>query len=252
MKLQSSLPRRDCLFEKQNWLLTHQEFEFFVQQDGQSGQTEALKSIINNYEVLQELWIEAVQIVKDTDMKARINGVASQMKNFDYFYGVHLGDLIHRHSDNLSKTLQKTDISAAEGQEVASMTLKTLESIRSDSKFQLFWQRVCMEAQHFDVSKPCLPRRRKVPRRFEDGEAEGSFAATPEMHYRRIYFEALDLIVMCISTRFDQPGYRVYSNVQNLILKVIKGVEYKVELDFVTEFYKSDFNTELPTRNSFS
>lgn len=86
------------------------------------------------------------------------------------------------------------------------MTLKALKSIRSDSKFKLFWQRICIEAEKFDISQPCLPRRRKVPRRFEDGEAEGYFAATAEDHYRSIYFEALDLITAFISDRFYQPG----------------------------------------------
>ena len=84
---------------------------------------EALQSILDNYSVLHELWIESIDIVKDTEMKARILGVASQMKNFDYFYGVSLGNLILQHSDNLSRTLQKADISAAEGQAVAAMTV---------------------------------------------------------------------------------------------------------------------------------
>lgn len=51
---------------------------------------------------------------------------------FSFYYGVVLGEVILRHCDNLSCTLQKTDISAAEGQEVAALTVKTLISIRSD------------------------------------------------------------------------------------------------------------------------
>ncbi len=45
---------------------------------------DSLKSILDNFEVLQELWEEAIDLVKDTEMKARINGVATQMKTFDY------------------------------------------------------------------------------------------------------------------------------------------------------------------------
>lgn len=55
---------------------------------------EALRSILENYQVLLELWIESVHIVKDTEMKARIRGVELQMKSFNYFYGVIFGDLI--------------------------------------------------------------------------------------------------------------------------------------------------------------
>ena len=69
-------------------------------------------------------------------MKARIIGVQAQFKNF---FGVLLGELILKHSDNLSKTLQSPRLSASEGQQIAAMTVKTLQSLRTDSNFDLFW-----------------------------------------------------------------------------------------------------------------
>ena len=68
-------------------------------------------------------------------MKARILGVSSQMKKMEYFYCVLLGEVILSHSDNLSQTLQRRDISAAIRQEVAELTVQTLMSIRTDDKF---------------------------------------------------------------------------------------------------------------------
>ena len=52
-------------------------------------------------------------------MKAHIHGVQSQMQQFNFFWGVTLGELILRHTDNLSRALQKADVSAAEGQKIA-------------------------------------------------------------------------------------------------------------------------------------
>ena len=40
---------------------------------------ESLNSIIANYEVLERIWDEALQITQDTETKARIRGVAAQM-----------------------------------------------------------------------------------------------------------------------------------------------------------------------------
>ena len=54
----------------------------------------ALKSILDNFNVLLELWAESLEHVKDTEMKARIQGVNAQMMKFDYFFGVSLGLLI--------------------------------------------------------------------------------------------------------------------------------------------------------------
>ena len=71
-------------------------------------------------------------------MKARIQGVAAQMKMFESYFGVSLGLLILQHTDNLSRTMQKADMSAAEGQDVMCLNLSTLEALRNDSSFHQF------------------------------------------------------------------------------------------------------------------
>ena len=88
---------------------------------------------------LLELWDESLETVRETEMKARIQGVAAQMKKFEFFFGVSLGLLILRHTDNLSRTMQRADMSAAEGQEVMCLTLSTLKSLRNDFSFDQFW-----------------------------------------------------------------------------------------------------------------
>ena len=42
------------------------------------------------------------------------------------------------HSDNLSRTLQRNDLSAAESQIVAEMAIKTLQTLRDNEHFGLF------------------------------------------------------------------------------------------------------------------
>ena len=123
------------------------------------------------------------------------------------------------------------------------MTVKTLQSLRADDKFHLFWQKSILEANRLQVNEPALPRRRKVPRRFEEGrEDTHSYPSTPEDHYRKIYFEAIDLIVNCITDRFNQPGFLIYQHVESLLLKAANCKEYQSELKFVLEFYGSDLD----------
>ena len=207
----------------------------------------ALKSVAKNYMVLLDTWEDCLIIARDTETKARIIGVKSQMHIFEYFFGVHLGQLILilGHSDNLSKTLQRRDISAAERQQVTEMTVKTLLSIYSDEKFNLFWQKIISLAESLDVSEPRLPRQRKAPKRFEVGEARPECLTSVEGHFRRIYYEALDLLITCIKNRFDQPGYRIYQNLQELLLSAFNNRNYDEAYDFVSTFYKSDFDTTL-------
>jgi len=95
----------------------------------------SLSSVIENYSSIRKLWEEALETTSDTDMKARIQGVDSQMAMFGFFFGLVLSEKILRHTDALSKTLQKPEISSAEGQEIARLTVKTLQSIRTESAF---------------------------------------------------------------------------------------------------------------------
>ena len=67
---------------------------------------DSLASIIENYSSLQSTWDEVVDITRDSEIKARIIGVAAQMKTFEFAFAVHLAEMLLRHTDNLSKTLQ--------------------------------------------------------------------------------------------------------------------------------------------------
>ena len=71
---------------------------------------------------------------------------------------------------------------------------------------------------HVHVEEPTLPCRRKVPSVTPDDGAAPAFHDTVEKHYRVIFFEVLDLIISCITDRFNQPGYKTYGKVQALLL----------------------------------
>ena len=205
---------------------------------------DSLLSIIENYSELLNTWEQAKEAARDTESKARILGVESQMKTFNFLFGTYLGELILRHTDNLSKTLQDKHCSAAEGQMVAEMVTKTLHSIRSENCFDLFWQKVLKTAELYDI-EPQLPRKRKTPRRYEEGNAAPEFHDDPKALFRQQYYEAVDLAVNCIEERFKQPGYEVYKNLEQLLLKSCKGEDAATEFDFVCCFYKNDVDPEV-------
>ena len=151
----------------------------------------SLASIVANYDNIQLLWETAVCATSDTEMKARIQGVASQMQTFRFLFCLLLSEMILRHADKLSQTLQQHKLSSIEAHGVAMLTVKTLETLRTDDNFDMFWQKVVMTKEQVNVNKPRLPRRRKLPRRFEQGNAPAEFAVSAKDEYRRVYFEAL-------------------------------------------------------------
>ena len=71
---------------------------------------ESMKSILDNCVVLQQVWDESLDENLKPEIKGRIIGVKSQMNTFKLFYGVTILQLVLRHSDNLSKTLQESSL----------------------------------------------------------------------------------------------------------------------------------------------
>ena len=120
---------------------------------------ESLKSILENYTALQELWDAALETGLDNEVRSRITGVNAQMESFNYFFGTSVGELVLKHGDNLSKALQNESISAAEGQRLASLAVTTLTKIRDAEQYDLFWQLITKKASALDVSRPTLPRK---------------------------------------------------------------------------------------------
>ena len=128
----------------------------------------SLESIYENYEELEELWDWCSSEYKDRETKARVGGVQAQMRTFEYFFGLRLGILILRHSDNLSASLQTKDLCAAKAKDKANKTLKTIKKLRSDLSFDCFWEDANVKAKKLEIDAPKKPRKRKAPKSIEE------------------------------------------------------------------------------------
>ena len=137
-------------------LLNQLDFVFYAQLAGQL--REIVFRVSTRIEVLRTLWDECLQTVKQPDIKARINGVKTQMEKFNFFFGIQLAERILKHTNNLSRTLQNGAYSAAEGQIVAELSVRTLQSMRDDNSFDLFCAAVLSKSQRLQIAPPQLPR----------------------------------------------------------------------------------------------
>ena len=97
------------------------------------------------------------------------------------------------------------------------------------------------------IDDASLPRKRKVPKRIDDhfktkGDADTTYnPETPEEMYRKIYPGAVDFATETIKSRFDQPDFEVYKNIQEVFFKALKGDQFSTELDAVHEVFGDDF-----------
>jgi hypothetical protein len=245
-KLLKYSPRRDTVFEKLKSQMAP-EFPGFrtLCPTRWTVRASSLESVLSNYEVFLAFWDEAKDIAPDADARTRIAGVQFQMTTFNYLFGTTLGELILKHTDNLSKTLQNPKLTAADAHSVAELTCSTLEQIRSDESFDLFWEKLMLMQEKLDVSLPTLPRKRRAPERFRERSGEAFFHDDPKEYYRAQYLETLDLVLNFVKKRFDQPGYAIYSSLESLLLKAARKENFSIELDTVVQFYGEDFNPSL-------
>ena len=63
-----------------------------------------------------------------------------------------------------------------------------------------------------------------------------------------MYFEALDYAVSGLKEYFDQPGYKIYKNLEGLLVKAANKEDYSAEFQEVIALYGDDFDqSELAT-----
>ena len=155
--------------------------------------------------------------------------------------------LVLGHTDSLSEAIQKKTLTASEAQGIVAMTVKTLSLLRNEEMWTMFWKKLNCQADGTHVSSPTLPQRRRAPLRLEDcigGQAMPEYSETVDDHYRRIYFEALDLVTTTINDRFNQADYAVYAECEELLLSAVNGKNTEAILGKVVEFFKHDFSVE--------
>ena len=205
---------------------------------------DSVESILVNYDSLMQLWNTCLETGSklQSDVKCRILGVQSQMSNFSLLFGLKLCERILKITDNLSKTLQKRSLSAAEGQHVTKLTVKTLTKMRTSEAFDLFYKLIMNLQVQTGINPPVLPRKRRTPAHLEVGDGEAYHSQTIQEHYLRYYYEALDYATTAITSRFDQPGYIMYCNLEGLLTKAANQQDFSDELQKITDFYKDDLN----------
>ena len=125
--------------------------------------------------------------------------------------------------------------------ELVNFALVSLRTKRTDAEFDKFWNQLISEVSQLDVEEPTLPRKRKMPKRFDEF-ASHHFYETPKDLYRRTYFEAYDNVIQGIEKRFQQKDFLIYRNIQDIFLNAINGKDSSQQLKVVCGAFKNDLN----------
>ena len=172
------------------------------------------------------------------------------MEKFEFFFGIQFGYKLYALTDSLSKALQSQKMPAISGKKTADLTRKTVEGIRNDESFELFFQSVVGKSKnHKFIEEPTLQRKRRQPNysilQYLDGsEANGKSynSVSTQDYFRQIYFEALDYMVVALNERFNQPCFDAFATMEMLLLKAIAGDDVCDEINWMKLNYSNDVN----------
>ena len=132
-------------------------------------------------------------------------------------------------------------LSATTGQNLACLTVNTLESIRNDESFNSFYDVILEKVkEHPSVSEPILPRKPPAPSSYELGTSEPHYSSTACDYYRGLYFEAVDCLTSAIKERFTKPAFLVYQNLESLLIKPTKGEDVAKEMGDLSSHFGND------------
>ena len=99
-----------------------------------------------NFQALQETWLQAKEVSRESESHAGIGGIAKQMESLELLFGVHLGQILITMTDNLASALQESFVSV-NGQNLVKV-VKTLQSMQSEEFFDALWKSVQITRQN--------------------------------------------------------------------------------------------------------
>ena len=203
--------------------------------------TEAIASVINNYEALGGAFHEISATCYD-DYGRRAGGVHAQLDRFEIYFGLKLCHLVFSCTEEVSLLLQGKSTTLEDACQQVAVAKRYLEKQRTDDSFNAFYQKAVVDSRDL-TEPPCLALARRPPRKIDDGSSPHVFE-TPKEYYRKTYYEVIDIIVQELSRRFDQVSLRLVMQIESTLLMAAnnKGPETITVDEMILTFYKHDFD----------
>ena len=148
---------------------------------------------------------------------ARANGIYSCLVNSKCVLSLHAAVPILELLETLNRSLQGSSVQV-DGMIESVRLLKTeLLNIRTLETFSEIFSKAHMMSDSLGLESVSL-RRRKIRRRFEEGEAAGHRHQSAKEEYRFQFFAAIDVAMRHLNYYFDSPDLTEYQKLSNMLI----------------------------------
>ena len=93
-----------------------------------------------------------------------------------------------------------------------------------------------------DLPEPIIPRKRKNPAKYLGKEETPKYDDITEakLMHEPVYVNTIDIIIACITEKFDQPEFKTRKSHKKLLIYATHGREYQDSLSGVLNIYHHD------------
>jgi Domain of unknown function (DUF4371)/hAT family C-terminal dimerisation region len=195
---------------------------------------QSICSITSNYAAILQWLTDFTNHKENARIEAEASGLLESFTKFDTFIKLELLRILFTIVEDSNTALQGAQLNFREAESIINSLKSVIQMARTDERFETFWKSAITGSEGLQLDEPILPRRRRVPTKF-DGSGQHHFPSTPEEHYRRLYFETIDSLVIGLQTRFEP------TETSEHLVKVEDFVIGKGNISYIEEFYKDDF-----------
>ena len=193
--------------------------------------TAAIDAILKDYVVLMETLQDIYSTTHD-EYGLKAHGFLHSLESFSMLFGLKLAHTLFSAAEQVSVTLQKKNITLQDALSAVDAARAYNGRLRSDEEFERFFSTAVTAAAEFKICGPELPRCRRRPSRMDDGSMPHQYP-NPKAFYRRIYFEACDLLSSELEHRFQNQHIPSVLAIEQMLLKAANGSSYQNELSTV-------------------
>ena len=209
---------------------------------------EALSSIVDNYEVLLDTMEEVRSNPGSSDVTSKASGILNILLRFSTLFSLTFGAEVFSVTDFIATKLQAKDMDARTAQNLFEICIKQRNDLRSDEKFDEFWQKLESKAHGMDI-EISAPRERKISIRRDAKPSTQAHLSTRE-YFKKQYFEVLDTMRVCVEKRSStsKGAMDVLRVIESVLLdsanKSAKDQELIKSFETLKSTYPSDFDFE--------
>ena len=176
----------------------------------------AVTALLDNYsDVLDALQKASAEF--GTNTGSRANGLYTCLSSGKCVLGLLAALPLLKLLECLNRSLQSSNINVDGMLQSVRLVQEELANLREEDKFLNIFRQAEEMCDDLQLEAMQLPRKRKVPRRYDHGNGQGHHHEKAEDHYRVQFFTAIDCASASLLEYFTSSDLQEYKTVSNML-----------------------------------